>query len=174
MKFELDVEGEPPADNMVLTSELQKEAYMRPAINLHSVAHIALHVADLEDTMKLFMDFLGIRPVGAEGKVGEGVEFIRGEDCLQRAAERRMDVEMVVLQVGEFRVNLQRVEGPLERPELDHIAIAAKEQGFAEVMEVIRGSGYDILDEMTIDGKRIMFRARNGLVIEVYSREVYQ
>lgn len=147
---------------------------MRPRINAQAVAHLALEVADLDNTMQLLIELLGFQPVGAEGYAGDDLEWLPGRDGLAQARERQMRLTMVVLQLGEFRINLQAATAPLTQLRFDHLAVAAREQGFAEIMAILRGQSHEILEQYTIPDKRVMFRTASGLVIEVYSKEVYQ
>lgn len=144
---------------------------MSPIIESQSVAHVALEVADLDSAMHLFIQQLGFEAVGAEGYLGDHLEWLPGHDCLARAAAEGLNLEMVVVALGDFRINLQQAGSG---PRFDHIAIAAKDQSFSEVVAAVRGAGLKILDSYTIPGKRIMFQAAGGFVIEVYPREVYQ
>lgn len=144
---------------------------MPPIIESRSVAHVALEVADLDSAMHLFIQQLGFEPVGAEGYLGDRLEWLSGHDCLARATAAGLNLEMVVVALGDFRINLQKAASG---PRLDHIAIAAKDQSFPEVVAAVRDAGLKVLDPYTIPGKRIMFQAAGGFVIEVYPREIYQ
>lgn len=144
---------------------------MPPIIQSPAVAHVALEVADLDSALHLFIQQLGFKAVGAEGYLGDRLEWLSGDDCLARAAAEDLNLEMVVVALGDFRMNLQQAGSG---PRFDHIAIAAKDQSFPEVVAAVRGAGLKVLDSYTIPGKRIMFQTADGFVIEVYPTEAYQ
>lgn len=154
-------------------TDSKKGLAMGDAVRTSAVAHLALEVPDLEESMHLFIDLLSFSVAGVEGYVGDQLEWLPGDDSMERATAMQMKLEMVVLQLGALRLNLQRTAEPLDQPRFDHLAIAAREQGFAEVVTTLREQGCRILDEEIIPNKRIMFETASGFKIEVYPKEVY-
>jgi catechol 2,3-dioxygenase-like lactoylglutathione lyase family enzyme len=144
------------------------------------IARATIFVRDLEESLKLYRDILGLKPWFDNYWKGSSINDIMGTKGLELRATVLRSGDAAVGNIGLYQLYKQAGEAPVPSQRTDtrigDVAVVFHTTEIDRLTEEIIAAGYAILSppvvlmpraDMAVQGREMMFRDRDGVLVNL-------